>query len=280
MTPLIVQAKGGLGNQLFQFAFALWFKKLESRSIYFDISILLSLPSHQGFALRDLFPQFTFNLTNGNTFRIPHICINFDPIPSWYHPCICQFQDPVYAKGYFQNAQYLHSTLGFIRDNLNSSTPQRRMTQLCESPRICLHLRRGDYLSGNNVNVHGTITLSSILHQAMILVDSYRLSGLEPEVCLYSDQALNPADAATISKHSLTDVKINSSNSYLDDFFGVGDAEHVICTNSTFGYWAGLLSSRAQTIWIPSVWMKSNLVRSQDLLCDRVRVYNAEFCLT
>ena len=47
----------------------------------------------------------------------------------------------------------------------------------------------------------------------------------------------------------------------------------LITSNSSFSYWAGMLSSRVQQVFIPDQWMRVGSIRTASLLTERFESY-------
>jgi hypothetical protein len=47
----------------------------------------------------------------------------------------------------------------------------------------------------------------------------------------------------------------------------------IVASNSTFGYWAGILSNSVEQMFIPDPWMRSGSVRTQSLLAPQIEAY-------
>jgi hypothetical protein len=59
----------------------------------------------------------------------------------------------------------------------------------------------------------------------------------------------------------------------IDELRLMSCCDRIIASNSTFSYWAAILSNRAQQVFIPDPWMRSGSVRTQSLLTARIESY-------
>jgi len=269
--------KGGLGNQLFQLACGLGRVRGELKHLYFNTSYYLTCPRQGRFVLDRLFPDLSFQTTHARTFNVPTATLNFDHVPSLYVGDSLNLECPLHLIGYFQNYRHLKPILPELREMFRRNT--REILQCDVLPRwpwgddastderppfvIGVHLRRGDYLDPETASVHGTVAIEDV----MSAIDSERAvigTGRNVRVIAFSDSKELVSDLGmTLYTPNLLRDKIGSD---IEEFVAMANCDSLICSNSTYSYWAGVISGRVRRLYLPDSWMKSGRIQSEDLL--------------
>lgn len=273
---------GGLGNQLFQFFFAL--NKLKGNTKLLRIIIA----KKQNLNQLDIFDVLkkkeieNIKIIRINSFFFKFISkINF--IPKYIikkfniltdnnsFSQLKSTKNPLIIYGYFQDLRLLNT--GIISDFIIEELLARKYLNSKERT-LGIHIRRGDYLKKDHISTHGLISIkyiferfTKIFHEFKI-VKIYSDSDIKDEFLKYSREYLGED---YLKKTSLTfsfDNKMTDKDVFLD----IGKNEVLICTNSTFSYWAGFISLGVKKIYLPNQWYSSKSI-NKGLINSKVTLY-------
>ncbi len=157
---MIVRVFGGLGNQLFQYAFGQYLKNQSGLPINYDFKYFeynnFRPPNIMKFDFEILeskkevskkyikFKSFRINnfynkVFNVNTFQCEPLKDNHKIIPSDYY------------HGYWQNKKFSLSVIDLLRANFNIKTPSSKLQKYLDGIKqinntVSIHIRRTDYL--------------------------------------------------------------------------------------------------------------------------------------
>jgi hypothetical protein len=259
-----ITLKGGLGNQLFQFAFGInkaindeipvrfrddWFKSQHFRQpiigelLRVDLNVPLEI-KRQGTSL-------SINPTSKTRFKdirgtIVQECMHFSAKYAKEKNCI--------FDGYWQSEKYFYENATLIKSFI------REQMDICSQPKqgLIIHVRRGDYLKPENIKVHGLLG-REYYEKALKLIDRK-----------YSDRIMVIEDASQL-EDSMKDFakqysfQINEKQSELEDLNTFSNAESIVIGNSTFSWWGAYLSDA--DVISPRNWFSSEELRVQNT-CD------------
>lgn len=283
---IIVKLVGGLGNQLFQYAFgrALAEKfqtelKLDTTDLQYSknrdyalspFRIKESFASLEeikamGFRRRSLISKLMIKLRQrvkiGKSGYYKEKRYEFDPED-------LDLSDHCYVDGFWQSEKYFIDIEDTIRKEYRfKSLPDRENQKLLDdiqaNDSVSLHIRRGDYITHQDVNrVFGVCTDS--YYQSAISEMNRRLKS--PHYYVFSDDIPWVQKAFKIeSDHTI--VTINNSNAH-EDLRLMIHCKHNIVANSSFSWWGGWLNPNPdKTVIAPSPWFQTKRNES-DLIPD------------
>ncbi len=160
-----------------------------------------------------------------------------------------------YISGCFQSMRYFKDifneiardfTLKIPLNAKNSKTLEK--IRSCES--VCLHVRRGDYLKPDIINLIGIVGLD--YYKRAIEFISQRVSN--PKFFVFSNDIAWARDNLGIEA---VFVDWNDQENYFDLEL-MRNCKHNIIANSTFSWWGGALNENPHKIVIaPKVWFKA-----------------------
>ena len=252
---------GGLGNQLFQTAALLKYKRNKEKVIisflgdihvpkrvnclksifeipewlYFDNSIKLNL-------LTKLFARSSAGLRFGSFF--PLCGIN----DRNFHFKKSQFlrQKLLFFDGYFnQNWNYSELNSLFKKLNLTPINLNEKHLKLCNQSAV-IHIRGGDFLSIENLNICKLDYYKNSINYALS-------KGLKDFIVISEDQIYGKQVIKKL-KQSFCDLQISilRSGSIKNDFNLIRSSKFAILSNSTFSWWASFLSNSKKEFLVPS----------------------------
>lgn len=285
---VITKLIGGLGNQMFQYAFARRVAERNRAEFKLDISALqekYSLVTPRTYALdvfsisasfatideiaeikngtlpvwmRRLQQRFGFPMTE-NVFREKHY--QFDPAS-------LSLSGDVYCDGYWQSERYFSDIEALIRQDFSfrhtPSEPNEKLLRLIRgSDAVSLHVRRGDYVSDKKTNqYHGVC--SPTYYQAAF--DRIRETVPMPRLFVFSD------DATWAKAHLRFDCPIvfvegNDGEKSYEDMRLMSECRHHIIANSSFSWWGAWLNPRPEKVVIaPKKWFADERIDTSDLI--------------
>ncbi|MEO5644968.1 MAG: alpha-1,2-fucosyltransferase [Bacteroidia bacterium] len=276
---IIVNLKGGLGNQMFQYAAGLALAEKHHVDLKLDFAFLEKSTGSAEFTKRK-FELEIFNVNfqlasaeeihafKGNQQKISYRVkrkffpslirkknyrydqLNFDPAFSL-------LGNQVYLDGYFQSAKYFLNAEKKIRSQFHFKNPPAGKNKVlaeeissCNS--VSIHVRRGDYLSEINRGLFGNICTLDYYSKAIAIIQNEISS---PHFYIFSD------DVAWVKENIKTDspmtyVDFNTGENSFEDMRLMSLCWNNIIANSSFSWWAAWLNENvAKKIIAPSEWI-------------------------
>lgn len=284
-----MRIKGGLGNQLFQYASSYALAKRLKQKIIFD-------------------PSFTSNMTVRG-YKLPLLCVETDEVifteqlpkkilffKNLYINKICRIlnmsrhncgkylywletkdewqsdfftieEDNLYVDGYFQSEEYFKQYRAELLKQIHPKyDPEEEYLKVLEEIKNCnsiaVHVRRSDFKK-DSCEYH--YLLDEFYYKKAI--EKIRLYVDNPVFFWFSD------DMAWVKEHigSADDfrfVSIHTKHGDVDDMMLMKNCNHIIAANSTFSWWAAWLNEHKDVIrivpekpygmdgMIPTNWIK------------------------
>lgn len=273
--------KGGLGNQMFQYAAAKTLAAKYQSELYLDLSFLHgNKVSNNDFTAR----PFQLDIFNIKAIRNSKLTFKLKFVDHFYrkyfwpgHP-INQYCEtsvkfdhgwnnivpPVRLSGYFQNEKYFKGCAKEVLADFTFNTipeeieNQQTLDLIDRSEAVMVHVRRGDYVSKPSVNnFHGICGLNYYRKAVKYFVE--RLT--EPKFFIFSD---DPSWAKQNIGNIYPDISVIVSNNYQQadhwkDLFLMSRCRHHIIANSSFSWWAARLGQSSDQIVIaPEKWFATS----------------------
>lgn len=278
-TMLIIRVMGGLGNQLFQYAlYELLLQK--GKEVCLDIShyseeegkgdkrpLDLTLFSGIKFGVCAEKEKFKY-LDEKNTFwakvrrkfffSYRHV-IDED---KQYMPEIFDLQKG-YLEGYWNSERYSGQIEKFLWNRLCFPEPKEEKTRLLaqkiqQENSVSIHVRRGDYLKPENIDLFGGICTEEYYINAVRIM---REQIEDPVFYVFCE------DTEYIRKHSknanICIVDWNTGRNSIYDMYLMSLCRGNICANSTFSVWAAKLNRRSDRVRIRPERLDNLVVQEQ-----------------
>lgn len=245
---IISKIQGGLGNQMFQYAYGKHLSYKYNTEIRFDIRFYeMNLTPKREFLL-DKFPN-TFPNTNINVSLIGPLYpivddFNYKELPK---PVGCNY----YLDGYWQSEKYFKVSSDLIREDFKPS--EELLTKLLSTPfidtnTISLHVRRTDYVTSNGYHPVQSI---EYYQKAIKTIGDY------DHIFIFSDDIQWCKDNLKFDNmvfmEGFTDI---------EDLYLMSMCKHNVIANSSFSWWgAWLNNNKDKKVIAPSKWFgeKANL---------------------
>lgn len=252
--------KGGLGNQLFQYA--------AGRALATRLDITFSLDtgfyqkknnSNRTYKLADLGISTPFNnftklsrISNKLKSQVLPSTINgnfnyvSEPADYGFQAFTCHPTQHIYLDGYWQSEKYFIGIRDRLLDeiNLKKIKAATYAVELPSDNTVAVHVRRGDFMSNKNSQALSI----DYVHNAM------REFGNNLDFMFFSDDIQWCMD----NFHG-NNIAFAKNESDLQDLKQMSEAAHNIIANSTFSWWSAWLNkNEAQRVIAPQPWTNEN----------------------
>lgn len=274
---IVLHMSGGLGNQMFQYAFG----RAAANRLGVELLLDLSDPTlsiHQGFELNKVFGIQAKVATESDMYAVlgwqrSEIVrkaikkIGFTSVvakrwvdePHFHFSAeMLQVPDKTYLNGYWQSEKYFNIVADCIRDEFKFSKPPIGLNNTLaqeiadgDTTAISLHVRRGDYVHNQVVNqVHGSCSLAyyhAAIQYVMERVDN-------PLFYVFSDDMdWVHSHLEMPFPHKL--ITHNRGESSYEDMRLMSLCKHNIIANSSFSWWGAWLNDNPEKVVVaPKNW--------------------------
>ena len=282
---IVVKLKGGLGNQLFQYAMGRSLAKIHRTVLKMDISFFDTYELHEysigpfniqeNFASAKEIRELSFG-NKGVLNRVVGRLLHKSKVyaPTYVKEKMFQFDhetlnlpDGVYLDGYWQSEKYFADIVGTIRQEFIVKTlPVGKDKELGESMASCesvnLHIRRGSYLNPPYNKVHGTCSLDYYFR----CIEQICKKVKNPHFFIFSDDPEWARNNLKLS-YLTTLVDHNGADKDYEDLRLMTQCKYHILANSTFSWWGAWMSQRAEKmVFAPRQWFVKSGTNTEDLL--------------
>lgn len=263
---LVVRLTGGLGNQMFQYAFGksmakqlnqivnYYYNEIENiTDRQFELNEFQNIPQLISAAEYSKFPQgrlkdiiTRFNFSNYQTLHENNFSI--DKIKTKKHNLII---------GYWQNYQLIETNKQLIQNSFQiKKTLENSINTIIENKNldfnnsVGIHIRLGDYLKNPTVhNIHGV--LPKTYYQAAINAISQQIDN--PKFYIFTD-----SPELITTDFEIDNFEIIKPNTSIIDLILLSKCKHQIIANSSFSWWAAWLNKNPNKIvFAPKQWYKN-----------------------
>lgn len=246
MKKVFVKLKGGLGNQLFQYAFGEYLKNLnDSCEIIYETSYFKNKNSWD-YDLEKLNLE-KLNYINHSVFRQKLPFYKVIKESKSYHFQKVNVRDGYTYDGYWQNPKYLME-LKDLKNKFSLRTKPEFNSAKNGITKIGVHVRRGDYVGNIRHDV-----LNKNYHLNSIKEINRLIEG-EKKFYVFSDDL--SYCKKKFEKLNFKFIYVDYLNSSLLEFDLLKKMDHLIISNSSFSWWAAYLSDNKEKITIcPEKWV-------------------------
>ena len=276
---IIAKFYGGLGNQLFQYAFAKslsdkyglpckadisFFNSDKSRTFVLDkLGIEIEMASDQEISsLHNQISKKAKFLSKKRYFQLHEQEQRY----FYFDQSYFQLYRPkgIFADGYWQHPNYLPNDFNIENNyisNLLESRYKNILADLCSTESVAIHVRRGDYVNDKHTNeVHGACG-----HQYyMKAIDRLNDRLEKPRYFIFSD------DIAWCKANLIGENYEFISNPEVGEWIDFGlmmNCKHQIIANSTFSWWAAWLNKYSyKKVIAPERWFNDLSYNTTNLI--------------
>lgn len=284
MAESIVEIAGGLGNQMFQYAY---FKKLQQLGhhckLYFDNNQSI----HNGYELDRVFgiqaPFASESEVNklldkdqSSLSKIKRKLYGYNPCLYWEHdkgyqykPELLALQKGTFLQGCWLSEKYFSDIESEIRDAFIFQDLDAENLKIFEQIRreenpVSVHIRLGDYLKSA---IHKNIDYEIYLREAISILKQKIVS---PHFYVFSDDVEEAQNIfGDMTPDGVTYISWNKGKRSFHDMHLMSCCRHNIITNSTFSWWGGWLNNYKEKIVIsPKDWFTINEWSNNSIIPD------------
>jgi hypothetical protein len=287
---VIIKLKGGLGNQLFQYAAAKSIARNNQTEVLIDAETgFKGDPYKRSFALMNFCIESkvedasTINsLINKNKvikylknrlsdfFEIGNLKYLNEP---FYHfdPQIAAFKisKDIYLEGYFHSERYFNDISNEIRSEFELKYPadtinSKYLAQINSSESVALHVRKYDDALANSANeIYGSCTTE--YYQKAISYMQEKLQ--DPFFFVFSDDIRWTKKNINIDTAKVEYISHNDIEKGHEDIRLMKACKHNIIANSSFSWWGAWLNKNSDKIVIaPDRWLDTEIYDFKDVV--------------
>lgn len=291
MSSPIVRLQGGLGNQMFQYAFGLALEHRIRHAVTYDMSFFDQLPGEHvtrrfelhvfGIApppatddrirrLLDSHSPWRTRLSRKFPLLVPQRTFH-ERMPYTLDPAVFAARRDMYFDGYWQTERYFADISDQVRAAFtfaDRSHPEvvRIATQIRATTAVSLHVRRGDYTNHSAAQQYFVTCGIGYYEGAMArMLAEYP----DTEFFVFSDD-IDWARSNLPSTAPLHFVEGNTGDRSPEDMRLMSLCKHHIIANSSFSWWGAWLNPLPnKTVIAPKHWLKDTAIPTPDLLPPR-----------
>lgn len=272
---IIVNLKGGLGNQMFQYAMARSIALKNNKLLVLDLSFY----SNQ----KDVTTKrhFELNIFNLKCFIIKNRIIK--NILKLFHSEIIErafsFNKNISKLGnsnyifygYWQTEKYFKKYRRIILKDFSfpkkiSEKNKKLINKIKNNQTVSLHVRRGDYVNDKKTNeFHGTC--SKKYYEDAIKLINKKIKN--PLFIIFSDDLKWCKNNLSVPKNTIF-VDHNKGNQSFEDMRLMSLCKHNIIANSSFSWWGAWLNQNKNKIVIaPKWWFGEKSIDTSDVIPEK-----------
>ena len=290
---IIVRLRGGLGNQMFQYAMGKRIALKLNTNLKLDLTSLLKKSKNPYVTNRDyqlhifeLNDEFLLNpklIENLYKYKlqwllqvikfIKKICVlNFKTYREKQHSVDKDLlenpTDNSLYSGYWQSEMYFLDYENNIRDAFKfkedlSKNAKLLLSKIKSTNSVCVHVRRGDYI-GNHFFQSPTV---EYLKNSEFYFESNKIENLHYFV--FSDDPKWCKDNVSFnSPFTVVDYNTNKIR-YKEDLELMSNCNHFIMSASSFSWWAVWLSNTCGSVIAPKQWYLDDKIDLNDMINEK-----------
>ena len=261
----LIKMTGGLGNQMFIYAFFLQMKK-RYPNVKIDLSDMVHYKVHHGYEMNRVFrlphTEFCINQTLKKVVEFVFFKTilerkqNQETLEAFRKKYNWPF---IYFKGFYQSERFFAEVKEEVRRAFTFDLEKAGAESLALMKRmdvdeyaVSLHIRRGDYLQPKHWATTGSVCQLPYYRNAIV-----RLKELVPHPSFYvfSD------DMDWVREHlpleNATYIDWNKGEDSWQDMMLMSHCRHHIICNSTFSWWGAWLNARTdKVVIVPERWFQ------------------------
>lgn len=285
---VIVNLKGGLGNQMFQYAMGRRYAHLSNQVMKLDLGFLRNINHQSNVTIRD-YELSAFNIQEdfANEYEIkkykntatqilnklfPHFRTNPYVKEKYFHfdPSILSLMGGRYFDGHWMSEKYFSDIEPIIRAEFTFKTKMIDKakflhTQILNSNSICVQVRRGDYVTNPDVaKIHQTTSLD-YFERGVTQIKSILEN---PVFFVFSDDSKwCEENMKWLENAHFIERELEGEGARNSDYLQLMTAcKHFVISNSTFAWWAAWLSvSPGKLVVAPMNWFNKREIITRDI---------------
>lgn len=285
---VIIKIKGGLGNQLFQYATAFSIAKKYNQPVLLDTSFFDNPKYKDIFRLNDFLLEYVIdkslfncyeNKTNYFSKIYNKLYYNYNivnqPIGNYINAeqlislnkiaTLVKAQDKFLLEGWFQKLFFFEDIIPELSllflPNKSNGFDMHIENSIINTNSVCIHVRRGDMEKNNYFNV-----LRENYYRLAVEIINKKIEN--PHFFVFSDEPDKAKSLLTFVKQPIFFIEKNAlplegfSTKYdFIDFYWMRLCKHHIIANSTFSWWPAYLSNTIDhNVVCPKYWFQKKII--------------------
>ncbi len=258
----IVFVQGGLGNQLFQYAFFKYLLHKGHRHVYLDATAPF-ISKHGGFELKKVFPAVAANKLILPYWKARPIYLIGDVLKKIFKLNLqTNVENPtgtkIWWKAHWQEYQYSEQVIDELRNELQfapitDEQNEKTIRQIAATNAVSIHLRRGDYRQPHIRPAFGDICTVGYYKQAIAYIQD---KVADPQFFVFSDDPQWVRENLPVAGAIYVDWNKGKNN--FRDLQLMSSCKHHIIANSSFSWWGAWLNpSNEKVVVAPTKWAHS-----------------------
>ena len=250
---MIILFRGGLGNQMFEYAYGVAMEK-RGHSVSYDSTY--NVGPHRDFSLGAFNTRVDFT-SQPEIHRVSEKGMRFDSrlleLP----------HDTDRVDGYFQSEKYFVDVMKTVQDEFTFRQPVERpyvglWAEIASCDSVFVHVRRGDYVGLQQY--HGLVPKSYYEDALSRVREAY------PNCRVYAF-----SDDPDWCQENFKDTTVVRTGDKYTDMRLMAACKHAIIANSSFSWWAAWLGAdkRGGMIFAPRTWFTHASLDATDIIPER-----------
>lgn len=231
MDNCYVNVMGGLGNQLFQIAAGFAYSKKTGKRLIINPANWNAGQGNHAISYKDtIFKNFEYGIPiTRNIVGIHEKQFNYTELPLHI--------GSVALCGYFQSLKYFSE---YKDEFINLLCLPEVKTSFITDGSVAFHIRRGDYLKFPHIyNICDRVYFDKLF-----------TCFTDFQINVFTD-----SPAHVLDEFSDREFKIIIGNNELEDLTIMSHHPNIVCSNSSFSWWASILGCEKHKIIVPNKWL-------------------------
>jgi len=268
----IVNILGGLGNQMFQYAFAVVLRnRFPQEEILIDTHHFNYYPWHNGYEIDSIFSNADLPIATPLqilklSWYIPHYKLSrvvrrvlpnrkteyIQKTPYEYDSEVYNNERNLYYEGYWQHFKYFEGMESKLKKIFSFGTPNdknhRCGLELSKNDSVGIHVRRGDYVG--NKGFGGICTEKYYLHA----INSLSIKDNTVVYVFSNDISWCKEHIEPMLSNDIVYVDWNRGKNSYWDMYLMTKCRKLILANSSFSWWGAYLNDSVEQVIAPKKW--------------------------
>jgi len=286
---VIVEIQGGLGNQLFRYAYGLSLAQRMGARLLVDtrklnrrvpgvtprdfaldalrvspihataeelrpFDFILSAHPHLARLMRKWSPGSKFKFHKESTFR-------YQEFPEFKARSL-------YVQGYWQSARYFMNVADQLREMLEPKFPLsdeslQLRNEIADSNSLCVNVRRGDFTINSGLNFHGLLGVEYYQQATRIL----SMQNSVDRIFIFSDEPDWCEENLKLGRNQIIVSHRHAGPEFVHYLHLMAECKFFVVPNSTFAWWAVWLSRLDNpNVVAPANWFRESTFDTSDLI--------------
>lgn len=281
----IVNIIGGLGNQMFQYAFALALKREHhEEDVYLDTQHYRTLffrrykgaNLHNGYEIEDVFPRANLPIARfGQIVKVSYWIPNYvlsrvarkvlpnrrtEYVSTYsqnysFDKKALEYEGDCYYEGYWQSVHYSSIVRKELIDVFRHPVPNEYNSEMIRriesSNSVGIHVRRGDYLKVPDFRGICDINYYKKAISDILSDGKHHVFFIFSNDVVWCEENIKPL----LLGHDLEIVNGNTGKNSCWDMFLMTHCKDLIIANSSFSWWGAFLNENVNRVYAPDPWL-------------------------